>query len=661
MLTLKKLKFNNIRRFTSEQTIDFLGRDKLLQIDGRNENTGGSSGAGKSTVFLALDYLLGIADIPSTVLQSRLTKEPMYVTGEFDVNGVALVVTRSKKDGLTVVFGDESVSGNVKLAEERLQEIVGIPKSVFKKMVHKKQKEGGFFIDMGGKQVYEFLSEVLDLEKYQSALANVIEEIAENKKAIDELAVKIQLESSNIKDLEQMLAEKQRPISNIDKEQVDQLESQLKQAQEEKERLELKLNSELNALEEPSITKPTYDDSQAVALQQKLVDLEHKHEEASIAKSKIEKRMAEIPLLKEKALNLGQKISDITSQAKEIEAAICPTCAQPWIGETAKNKLSSLEEEKNILIQQALEAKSKIEQSNELSQGIQKVESIIYKTSQSIKEIQQDILSEQTKAHTIEQEYQAELSQKIALFKQTQQNIKDQYLQEIDLIKNRINELKVDYQTHKHDLATYEKNLALYTAEVDRLGALISNKNTLTNNMTKDRDKLAKEVEVAEEAKRLIKAYTIQTFQGTLDAIGESATDILSNIPNMNNATVYFEGCKETKKGTLKDEVTGIINLDGENIPIKSLSGGERTSIDLAVDLAVIDVIETRAGKGASFYIIDEPFDGLDSVCRENSLEILKQLDTNKTIIMVDHSSELKEMVSDVITVVRNGETSRIA
>ena len=168
-------------------------------------------------------------------------------------------------------------------------------------------------------------------------------------------------------------------------------------------------------------------------------------------------------------------------------------------------------------------------------------------------------------------------------------------------------------------------------------------------------------IPVAEESRRLIKTYVIQTFQETLDLIGNMATDILSGIPNMSSSAIYFEGCKETQSGSIKDEVTAIVNLEGINdIPIKSLSGGERTAIDLAVDLAVIDVIEAKAGKGADFFVIDEPFDGLDSVCKENCLEILKQIDTNKKIIIVDHSSELKEMVSDIITVVKSGETSRL-
>ena len=171
-----------------------------------------------------------------------------------------------------------------------------------------------------------------------------------------------------------------------------------------------------------------------------------------------------------------------------------------------------------------------------------------------------------------------------------------------------------------------------------------------------------KQLKVAEEAYRLIKTYTIQIFQDTLNLIGDIASDMISNIPNIQNSSIYFEGCKETKSGTIKDEVTPIITLNGHNkIPVKAFSGGEKTAIELAVDLAVIDVIESKAGKGANFFILDEPFNGLDSVCKEACLEVLRQYDTNKKIIMVDHSSELKEMVADVIKIVKDGETSYVA
>ena len=129
----------------------------------------------------------------------------------------------------------------------------------------------------------------------------------------------------------------------------------------------------------------------------------------------------------------------------------------------------------------------------------------------------------------------------------------------------------------------------------------------------------------------------------------------------MADASIHFEGCRETKNGTIKDEIDAVINKEGSaDIPIKTLSGGERTVIDLAVDLAVIDVIEHKTGKGANFFCVDEAFGGLDGAATEQCLEIIKQVDLNKKIILIDHSPELKEMISEVIKVEKNNASSTI-
>ena len=56
---------------------------------------------------------------------------------------------------------------------------------------------------------------------------------------------------------------------------------------------------------------------------------------------------------------------------------------------------------------------------------------------------------------------------------------------------------------------------------------------------------------------------------------------------------------------------------------------------------------------------MDEPFNGLDSICREDCLEIIKGIDSKKRIIVIDHCSELKETVTDIIVATKeNGKTT---
>lgn len=661
MIELQELSFKGIRRFVEKQTIDFSNRNKLVQIDGRNENTGGSSGAGKSTIFLALDYLLGISDIPATTLQSRLTKDPIHVRGVFKIGEDLLVVTRSKKEGLVVEYRGELVSGNSKLAEEKLNEIIGIPRSVFKKMIHKKQKEGGFFMDMTGKQTYEFLTSVLGIGKYIEYLDTIRTNNQMNTKDLELIVLKIQTEINSIEDLEYVLSKKQKPKCEYTAKDLDSIKNKLTDAKNQKAELEKVLEAHLSKAVEPRIERAVYEDSAQIEVSKQMTLYKKNICRIEEALQKAEKALSEFPLLRQQAMHAGPKIKELKFQLADMERSICPTCKQSWVTEEVNKKIKLIKNEINQLTSQALDIKNKL--SNEGAQVSHKhtLQKELSKNKENLEALEKRLQEEHKKEEEFKSAQLSKHYELLAEFNKQQELIKKEYGEKIGEISQLVQNLSLEYSEKNMLLNSYNSALKNYEQEVQDLADLIQKKNAHIGTMEKQRAEIKNKLEVSLEASRLIKTYTLQTFQETLDAIGDVATQILSGIPNMANSTIYFEGCKENKDGSIKDEVTGILNVDGEVTPIKSLSGGERTAIDLAVDFAVIDVIESRAGKGANFYIIDEPFDGLDAVCRENCLEILKQIDTNKKIIMVDHSTELKEMVNDVITVVRVGEFSTIA
>ena len=323
----------------------------------------------------------------------------------------------------------------------------------------------------------------------------------------------------------------------------------------------------------------------------------------------------------------------------------CPTCDQHW--EAHQDLLAGKAKIMSELQIKIVKAKGSVANIETLQAQLDK-----------LKEMKSSLMVEiKTIESTIENDYLTKLNS----YKQKVADVEKLFNEGISVCKESVHQTMLELNKKKNEFESHDESLKRYTENTNKISKLIETKSKEIDEKSDKLDKTIYKIAVAEEAKRLIKSYTLQTFQDTLDTIGETASNTLSGIPNMSTSSIYFEGCKETKSGKIKDEVSAILTMDGEDkIPIKSLSGGERTAIDLAVDLAVIDVIESKAGKGANFYVIDEPFDGLDSICKENCLEILRQIDTNKKIIMVDHSSELKEMVSDIITVVKSGENSHI-
>jgi DNA repair exonuclease SbcCD ATPase subunit len=240
-------------------------------------------------------------------------------------------------------------------------------------------------------------------------------------------------------------------------------------------------------------------------------------------------------------------------------------------------------------------------------------------------------------------------------------NINQKYQDESVVLETQINHLRHEIEKIQLNKKNYIHSFEIYEKDCKNIKDKISLNSDELQKQIIELKTLEKNILLSEESIRLIKNFTLQKFQDTLNYIGHRATEIINLIPNMANAVIFFENSKETKSGSIKNEVNAVINLEGDSaIPIKTLSGGERTSADFAIDIAVGEMIENMTQKGVNFFIIDEGFDGLDSISKIQCLEILKSLNTDKKILMVDHSSEVKEMVYDTIIVKRIGEKSFI-
>lgn len=709
MIKLLELSFEGIGRFTQRQSIDFRNRGKLIQVDGKNMNTGGSSGAAKSTVFHALDYLLGINKTPATALQSRIGKHALVVEGIFDIDGVDVRIVRSKKEGLSLYIGEESITGNVDLAEERLQDLIGIPLNLFKKMVHKKQKEGGFFLKMTASESYKFLIKVLGLESWTDKIAKIDEDVKKMKeedKTLTKTVETCQVLKDDIQKTIDLLVKPEAPINTGD---INAYQAQIDLINGEISSTNLtitatkKVIDDLDAQRQATIDQLAIPERVAVLATNDTLDnfgVQLAAVQANKAKyvqqlntQKEEKRKAindqQIKITQIKGVQdtlpaIVENIQKLKEQKIHIEAAQCPTCSQTWTGDGATQEIASISAKISALADQAwnvrvvaegepaiVEAKTALEaelKALEDDQGVSAFEAeaavLVNAIAAERAEISQSVVTQQNIYNLAKSQYDNQVLK-----------IKEDFSNLLAVHTASVSNLELAIKDKESVVLQNQNLIDQSNRQMTDFNVQLNNYMTTTASLTKnlqDRDleltiaeqsiqTIKKKIAIAEEAKRVVKNYTLQIFQESLDYIGEQASSIVSKIPNMANATIYFEGCKETKTGNLKDEINAIINMDGENdIPIKTLSGGEETAIELAVDLAVIEMIEHKAGKGADFFILDEPFDGLDSVCKEQCLDLLQLFDTNKKIIIVDHSSELKAMVNEIITVVREGEESRI-
>ena len=682
MLRLKKLRLGAIGRFVDPQEVDFDKLDDLVEVAGHNLNTGGSSGSAKSTIFNAIDYLLGLNDLPNAVLQSRLTKEPMFVEGYFDLDGKELIIIRGKNK-FSIELDGEVTSGSAKLTEEKLDRILAMPRNLFRPMLHKRQKEGGFFLNMTPSKIHEFLMDCSNLSKERERLEKVdlkIRAIEDYRAACDSKIRQLQAAIGATKDA--ILALGPPPAKKADRAAIEALKSRADASAKRFYQIveDNKVAEETLEAQRPTIQARKYDTSKAEnlkaesrMLQDVLAKLENEEEIRAQDADK------ELKILQDKAYvltriidvadNMKQDATGIAMQIRSTLECVCPTCHQSWVGEKSKVHADELAEKLEVYKVKIAEGTKAKEELKELRFRIQdlkpmtkamvtdRIKSVINEINNLHEQIVAENKREQDFNNATFYLYNATMKD----FSDRQKALRERNTIAAEQASGQMNMDRVALESVINSLKSYEEakdrydeTLSNLTKQEDATKSLLIDAETSLMDANDD-------LKLAEEAKKAIKSYISCSFDDSLVQIGETATRIVRGIPNMANTTLQLEGIRETKEGKLKEEVNAVISSDGEiGIPIKSLSGGERSAVDLAIDLAVIDLIEQKTGKGIDVFILDEPFTGLDTVSIEMTLEMLKNSNINKRLIIVDHNPEVKQMVESKITVIRDGATSRI-
>ncbi len=147
-----------------------------------------------------------------------------------------------------------------------------------------------------------------------------------------------------------------------------------------------------------------------------------------------------------------------------------------------------------------------------------------------------------------------------------------------------------------------------------------------------------------------------------LDSIVESFNEVVSSYVDIlwPNASYTLNSYRENAKGEVTAKFSETLTMNGKEVSTGSLSGGELKALSLCADFAILDVLETNFGLSTNLVILDEPFDGLDSVGRELVVDLLENTGKKRQIFVVDHASEAKSMFSKSIRIEKKNEVSKL-
>ena len=315
MRTYKRLIIKNFLSFGNKKHVIDLSRSDIALIRGINQDAPGvdsSNGAGKTTIFNAISYVLfgeGIEPIKADEFVNWTNKKDMLVTLEFEQDGIEYSITRGRKPKvIRIIKNNEDITPRTdKECDKMIQSIVNMDSLLFTNS-ELFTSSSQTYMSMKPAQQKTFMEQLLG-----------IDQLTERSKKLKEL-LKGATSTLALLEREKSLkeAENQRLIENIES-----LKSK---------RQQFANNTEIDTLRKQLDELQSYDLHGMAKVYVKIEELESEIHE-------IEERL---DLNIREIADIESKIKKLSIELQHLEEGKCPRCKQDWINE---NEIETLEQE----------------------------------------------------------------------------------------------------------------------------------------------------------------------------------------------------------------------------------------------------------------------------------------------------------------------------
>lgn len=594
--------------------------DGFIRVSGENQSTTDmamSNGSGKSSLWESVVWALTGETIRGTKQVSNLYGDDgTYVSIDFTIDSTQYTIIRSKdhqkyKTSLQIFIDGKDCSGKGIRDSEKLlaQYLPDITASLLGSVIILGQGLPNRFTNnspSGRKEVLEKLS------KSDFMIEDVKNRVTNRKNTLNEelnlLNTTIAKEESK-KDLLNSQIERDRKVLseiNTDEWRISEAEFEIKQRD---------LTAQLDTLKNTFSAK-----SDVVAdINSELTSLQDtlNKKESAI---KDEWMVKKCPLL--------EQVSQLTSECKmtskmiadnEKVKDICPTCGQKLPG-VFKPDNTSLNEKLATLNAQLESEKTALSSLDDMYRALLKEH-----TEESNR-----ILSDTRLAYQTAYAEQSQLSRQIATVETDCNMVNMQLIS----VRNRLSQadakieaLQQSIQENNAQIVDIDKNLLYYTSQQSQIKERLS---------------------VVTKFDTLIK----RDFRGFL----------------LSNVIEFIEARSKEYSRIIFDTEDVSFELNGNNIDIsyqgknyENLSGGEKQKVDIIVQFSIRDMLCQQVGFSSNILVLDEVFDGLDSLGCQRVISMITNLQDVRNVYIVTHRKDLSiPCDKDLIIVKSSNGISRI-
>ena len=600
-----------------------LSNQGIVIVKGVNEyeDKATSNGSGKSSVFESIIFALfeetsnGEKDV-----STRGSKEGYNITLRFNVDGIPYVINRKAKGKSVNIYKDNiDISARTKSETNKIiQSVIGINKSIFLDSIFLSQNANTNLATLSPTARRERL-EILTNTDYTINLFK--EKLKELQQEYESMCVSNQLElnkltgkletinnqkykiQTTLNEIEEKINERNK-LGNIEEiqNQIDNLNNEITNLSNQIPQIDTNvqsINEELELIRNSRLEKQTIKDTKSNEI-----------ENQRTMCNDIQKEITRLDNIIHYNLIRMERLSNEIEKIKNSDT--CPTCGRKYENVNEEHIMRLIEEKQleinNLQTENDNTNKQIIDNQTNLNTEIEKGKLM----KEEIDSITQEI-------NTIDIEVQNKEKKVVTL-----NNLKTQILQNIQLKNNSI--------ANFNNMITEIKNIEIpdKTQYESMLNDLCNEEQQIKNNeitINEDLNKYNTNVEVLKHSVQLVtkefRTYLLKNSLQYLNSVLKKYSTILFS----NEKDVIFISEDDTK-----------LDIYLGDASYESLSGGERTRVDIALLLAQKSLANMIGNISCNIIILDEVLGYCDAQAESVVVNLLcSELNTIESIYMISH------------------------
>ena len=624
-IRFKELDIENFRSIDKAHIV--LENQGTVIVKGINEyeDNATSNGSGKSSIFEAIVFALfdetssGEKDVAN-----RIINNGFCINLKLEIDGIEYTIVKESKKGnksIVVLYkNDVDISARNKTDTNKLiQDLLGINKNIFLDSVFLSQSVSTNLASLSPTQRKERLEILTNTD---ITINNFKEKLKEQQTDFESICVDIE---KNINKIQGNMDSLQNQKQNIQI-KIDEINEQIRQRDSlgNIEDIEKQLNELQQTLDNYKVQINDLDNNIITDIEKQIEDKRLEGEENRNQKSELEKQLndkrqeynniqlditsvqSQISYYKSDIIKINEQIEEIKNSDK------CPTCGRKYENsneEHIKQKIESYNKDIESYNKQVQDMTKEVEEKNKQLELVQKegiklhsqveeIDNLVQQNNNEVKQI------EDIKKQKIQEKFNLQQQQQV--IEQNIQNLRDKKEQILSFKVGNIEEFKQMLLDTDNNLQTMQKDLEVKQEELETNNNYVGSIKHSLQLVTKD-----------------FRTYLLQNSITYLNTLLKSySTKLFSNDKDIIHITQ-----DDTK-----------LNIQLGDATYESLSGGEKTRVNIALLLAQKSLASTIGNISCNIIILDEILGYCDAQAEENVINLITmELESLESIYMVSH------------------------